>query len=270
MSLKKFLTSRIFFLNLIIAIILVIALVALTMQRLKSYTRHGESFPTPNLEGLSLNEVEEIISQSNLNFKVIDSLYAENALPGTVIEQVPNPGFMVKQNRVIFLTIMPVMAEKVTLPKLTDISFRQALGLVESAGLVLGKITYEPSEFNNLVLKVEQDTSEVREGDVVQKGSSLNFVIGTNSRIQDIPVPDLTGMPHLEAEELINSYMLKIGRVHWDVTIVSAEDSMAAFVWKQNPGTHIRFVSMGTSLDMWLTTDTLKLPQPEIIEPLQE
>lgn len=270
MSLKKFLASRVFFLNLLIAIVLLAGILAFTMFRLKTYTRHGESFPTPNLEGLSINEVEGIISESNLKFKVVDSLYAKNALPGTVIEQVPGPGFMVKQNRVISLTIMPVMAEKVALPKLTDISFRQALGLIESAGLVLGKITYQPSEYNNLVLKVEQDTSEVFEGDIIQKGSSLNFVIGSNRRVQDIPLPDLIGMPHLQAEELITSYMLKIGEVNWDATIVSPEDTMAAFVWKQSPGKHIRFVSMGTNVELWLTTDTLKLPQPEIIEPQQE
>ena len=267
MSLKKFLTSRIFFLNLFIAVVVVIAIIAFTMQRLKSYTRHGESFPTPNLEGLSLGEVEEIITQNNLQFKVTDSLYAENAIPGTVIEQVPGPGFMVKQNRVIFLTIMPVMAEKVELPKLTDISFRQALGLIESSGLIAGKITYEPSEYNNLVLKVEQDTTELFEGDIVSKGSSINFVIGTNSRIQDIPLPDLIGMKSKAAGELIKSFMLKSGKVNWDENINTTQDTLAAFVWKQFPGKNIRFVSMGTAIDIWLTTDSLKLPQPEVNEP---
>jgi hypothetical protein len=50
MSLKKFLTSRVFLINVFIALVLVVALVAITMQRLKTYTRHGEDFPTPNLE----------------------------------------------------------------------------------------------------------------------------------------------------------------------------------------------------------------------------
>jgi beta-lactam-binding protein with PASTA domain len=174
---------------------------------------------------------------------------------------------MVKQNRVVFLTIMPVMAEKVTLPKLTDISFRQALGLIESAGLVAGEITYQTSEYNNLVLKVAQDTTTLFEGDIVGKGSSIDFVIGTNSRVQDIPLPDLTGLKHKAARELIRSYMLKQGKVSWDEDIFSSEDSVSAFVWKQYPGKNIRFVSLGTSIDIWLTTDSLKLPQPDVNEP---
>lgn len=266
MSLKKFFTSRAFFIQLILAIILVAIIISFTLQRLKSYTRHGESFPVPQLEGLSINEVEAVIGQNNLKFKVIDSLYATGALPGTVIEQVPNAGFKVKQNRVIFLTIMPIMSEKVALPKLTDISFRQALGLIENCGLVLGEITYEPSEYNNLVLKVEQDTTEILEGDIIQKGSSVNFVIGTNSGVQDTPLPDLTGMQYLQAEELLSSYMLNTSTVEWDKTIISSEDSLSAFIWKQYPSKNIRLVSLGTSVDLWLTLDSLKLPQPALNE----
>ena len=268
MSLKKFFTSRAFFIQIILAIILVAIIITFTLQRLKSYTRHGESFPVPQLEGLSINEVETVIGQNNLNlkYKIIDSLYANDALPGTVIEQVPSAGFHVKQNRVIFLTIMPTMSEKVALPKLTDISFRQALGLIENCGLILGKITYEPSEYNNLVLKVEQDTTEILEGDIIQKGSSVDLVIGTNSGVQDTPLPDLTGMSYLQAEELLSSYMLNTGTVEWDETIISSEDTLFAFIWKQYPSKNIRLVSLGTSVDFWLTLDSLKLPQPVLKE----
>lgn len=266
MSLKKFFTSRAFFTQLILALILVAIIITFTLQRLKTYTRHGESFPVPQLEGLSINEVEAVIDQNNLKYKIIDSLYATDALPGTVIEQVPSAGFHVKQNRVIFLTIMPIMSEKVALPKLTDISFRQALGLIENSGLILGKITYESSEYNNLVLKVEQDTTEIFEGEIIQKGSSVDLVIGTNSGVQDTPLPDLTGMSYLQAEELLSSYMLNTGEVEWDETIISSEDTLSAFIWKQYPSKNIRLVSLGTSVDFWLTLDSLKLPQPVLNE----
>jgi beta-lactam-binding protein with PASTA domain len=246
---------------------LVSILIVITLQKLKTYTRHGESFPVPVLEGLSISELEDIIAQNNLQYKIIDSLYAEGAAPGTVIEQVPGAGFMVKQNRIIFLTIQPIMSEKVSLPKLTDISFRQALGLIETSGLVVGDITYEPSEYNNLVLKVEQDTTEIFEGEIIQKGAKINLTIGRNSSIQDTPLPDLTGMTYNQAKELISSYMLKTGDVEWEENIILPEDSLAAFVWKQYPGKNIRFVSIGTSIDFWLTLDSLKLPQPEIIQP---
>ena len=52
MSFKKFLTSRIFFKNLIAAMAITVALVTLTMWSLKIYTRHGQAFALPDLKGM--------------------------------------------------------------------------------------------------------------------------------------------------------------------------------------------------------------------------
>ncbi|HSH19573.1 MAG TPA: PASTA domain-containing protein [Draconibacterium sp.] len=264
MSLKKFLTSRAFLIQIILAIILVAIIISFTLYRIKTYTRHGESFPVPNLEGLSIQEVENVVDQNNLKYEIIDSLHVDNALPGTVIEQVPSAGFRVKKNRVIFLTIKSTIPEKVVLPKLTDVSFRQALGLIENCGIVLGKVTYEPSEYNNLVLKVEQNSTEIFQGDIIEKGSTVDFVIGSNSGLQDTPLPDLTGKSFQEAEELLTSYRLNTGTVIWGQAIISSDDTLSAFVWKQYPSKNIKLVSLGTSVDLWLTLDSLKLPQPTL------
>ena len=267
MSLKKFFTSRTFLIQLALALLLIAVIIIITLQRLDSYTRHGESFPVPNLKGLSISQVETIIDQHNLQFRIIDSLHVDDALPGTVIDQVPSAGFKVKKNRVILLTIKSTIPEQVVLPKLTDISFRQALGLIENCGLVLGKITYEPSEYNNLVLKVEQNSAEILQGDVIAKGSNVDLVIGSNTGVQDTPLPDLTGKSFTDAEELLKSYMLNTGVIIWDQSIISSEDSLSAYVWKQYPGKNIKLVSLGTSVDLWLTNDSLKINRPLLKKP---
>jgi len=266
MSLKNFITSRVFLKHLTLAVLLVALVIFITLQRLNSYTHHGESFPVPNYKGLTMNEIEAIADEHNLKFQIIDSMHFDDAKPGAVVEQVPEAGFKVKRNRIIFLTINSSVPEKVVLPKLTDISFRQALGLMENCGVVPGNITYQPSEYNNLVLKVEQNTTELKQGDIVQKGSSIDLVIGSNSGVQDTPLPNLTGMTFSEADTLLTSYMLNTGTLIWDESVITSEDSLSAVVWKQYPGKNIRLVSLGTSVDLWLTLDSLKIPQPTLKE----
>jgi beta-lactam-binding protein with PASTA domain len=266
MSLKNFITSRVFLKHLILAIILVLVIITVTLQRLKSYTRHGESFPVPNFKGLMIDEIETVATQYHLKYQIIDSLHFNDAKPGAVVEQVPEAGFRVKKNRIVFLTINSTVPEMVVLPKLTDISFRQALGLIENCGILPGKITYEPSEYNNLVLKVEQNEQELIQGDIIHKGSSVDLVIGSNSGVQDTPLPNLTGMTHNEADTLLTSYKLNTGTLIWDESVITAEDSLAAFIWKQYPGTNIKLVSLGTSVDLWLTLDSLKILQPALKE----
>ncbi len=267
MSLKNFITSRVFLKHLILAILLVIVIIAFTLQRLKSYTRHGESFPVPNFKGLTIDEIDAVAEQNHLKYEIVDSMHIDDAKPGAIVEQVPVAGFKVKKNRIVFLTVNSTVPEKVVLPKLTDISFRQALGLIENCGLIPGKITYEPSEYNNLVLKVEQNDVELVQGDVIEKGSSVDLVIGSNSGVQDTPLPDLTGMTYGEAEPLLKSYLLHPGVLIWDESIITSEDSLSAIIWKQYPGKNIRLVSLGTTVDLWLTLDSLKIHQSAVKEP---
>jgi beta-lactam-binding protein with PASTA domain len=266
MSLKNFIRSRTFLKQLVLAIIIVVAIVVIVLQQLKSYTHHGESYPVPDFTGLTIDEIEEIANQAHVKYEIIDSMHFDDANPGAVVEQVPEPGFKVKKNRVVFLTINSTGAEMVVLPKLTDISFRQALGLMENCGLKPGKITYQPSEFNNLVLAVGQDLKVLMKGDILEKGSSVDLVIGSNSGIQDTPLPNLTGMTYAEAKSLLTSYMLNTGSLIYDATIITSEDTLASIIWKQYPGKNIRTVSLGTSVDLWLTLDSNKISQPVLME----
>jgi beta-lactam-binding protein with PASTA domain len=262
MSLKNFITSWTFFKHLVLSIIIVVAIIAIVLQQLKSYTHHGESYPVPDFSGLTIDEIEATADQANLKFEVIDSMHFDGAAPGAVVEQVPEPGFKVKKNRIVFLTINSTVAEMVVLPKLTDISFRQALGLIENCGLILGKITYQPSEYNNLVLNVEQASKVLQQGDKIQKGSSVDLVIGSNSGIQETHLPNLIGMKYSDAKSMLTTYLLNVGSLICDGTIITSEDTLSASVWKQYPGNNLRTVSLGTSVDLWLTLDSNKISQP--------
>ncbi len=260
MSIKKFLVSRIFFLNLAIATLLIAGLIFITLQSIKSYTRHGQSKPVPDFSGMSQAEAKDVAARQNLKIVIIDSVYTNEVEPGTVVEQQPNAGFGVKENRIISLTINSTEKERVLLPKLTDISFRQAKVLVENCGLVLGNISYQPSEYNNLVLKIEQDSVEVFPGDVLLKGSKVDFVIGRDAQNENIPLPNLEGMAIDSAKNILAGAMLNFGVLLYDETILTAEDSINAIVWRQRPDPEFTtMIELGTSVDLWVTVDQEKI-----------
>ncbi len=260
MSIKKFLVSRTFFIHLLIAIALVASLLFITMLVLNAYTRHGQSYPVPDMYGLSDTEAAKIAEQQNLKAVVIDSVFNDQVAPGAVVEQQPRAGFGVKENRTIFLTINSTQKEKVVLPKLTNISFRQAQVLVENCGLLIGEISYQPSEYNDLVLKIEQDSVEVFEGNVLVKGSKVDFVIGRDPENQQTPLPNLIGLKPEEAKEILTDAMLNFGVLIYDETIVTAEDSTNAVIWRQRPDAKISSsVKLGTSVDLWITVDEEKI-----------
>ncbi|MBN2635749.1 MAG: PASTA domain-containing protein [Prolixibacteraceae bacterium] len=265
MSLQKFFTSRAFIINLLLAVVLAFIIILGIMQWLKVYTHHGEAHAVPDFSGLMGEEIAILAKQNNLKFEIVDSIYDNEALPGVVVEQQPEAGFGVKQNRKIFLTINSLQREMVQLPKLTDISFRQAQVLAENTGIIIGNIYYAPSEYDDLVLRILKDSIPLNAGEMVLKGSSIDLVLGRNQGNEDTHLPDLTGVNITDAKIVLTNSMLNTGVLIYDETCVNADDSLNAFVWRQYPSvTNTKKIRLGSSVDLWLTTDSLKITPPEM------
>ncbi|NQU86263.1 MAG: PASTA domain-containing protein [Mariniphaga sp.] len=260
MSLKKFLLSYHFLKNLIIAVVIAILLITITMIGLRIYTHHGDGYPVPNLIGLDESEVIAKVESVKMNYQIIDSAYINSSEPGCVIDQVPKPGFEVKRNRTILITINAKAPEQVVLPKLRNISFRQAQVLIENSGLQMGEISYKPSEFNTLVLSVFSDSIEVYLGDILEKGSTIDLEIGKGSGFEKTSLPDLIGLKISEARMVITDAMLNQGVIIYDESILSLEDSINARLWKQLPDPKVTpTIELGTSIDIWVTINEDKL-----------
>ena len=270
MSLRNFLTSRVFFINLFLVLVIVILIIFFVMQWLQVYTHHGEANPVPDFSGMTIDEIAATAAQNNLDYEITDSVYDDSAQPGAVVEQQPEAGFKVKQNRKIFLTINSTQRERIALPKLTNISFRQAQVLAENSGITIGNIYYEPSEFNDLVLRVEQDSLPINTGDMILKGSSIDLVLGRSHGNEDTSLPDLTGITISDAKIVLTNAMLNMGVLIYDTTCKDAEDSLNAFVWRQYPSQkNTKKIGLGSSVDLWLTVDSIKIASPEELEEIE-
>ncbi len=264
MSFKKFILSRTFLKHFAVAVALISVLTFITMQSLKGYTHHGESHLVPDFSGMSVQEAVVTADAQSVRIEVADSVYSEEVPPGVIVDQVPEAGFKVKQNRVVFLTINSMSPEQVALPKLTDISFRQAQVLVENSGLQVGQIFYQPSEYNDLVLNVQIDSVDIFPGKMLNKGTSVNLIIGRTHGNTETPLPDLTGLTREETRNTLTNAMLNLGVSIFDKTVITKQDSLDALVWKQQPSTDVtQNVYLGSSVDIWLTLDTAKFQTPE-------
>ncbi|RIJ46879.1 PASTA domain-containing protein [Maribellus luteus] len=267
MSLKKFLISRIFWINLLIAVVLVAALTAITLSSLKSYTHHGISYSVPDLSGMTYDEAKQVAEASLLKVELLDSVYDKNVSPGAVVDQVPKANQQVKEGRLIYLTINASEAEMVTIPKLTDISFRQAQVLLENCGLTIDSISYQPSEYTDLVLNAFQNEKELAEGDRLEKGSSVVLVVGQSRGNMETILPNLNGMFIDDARLALTNARLNMGVVIYDHSITTKEDTLNARIWKQMPDSRlVQKVYLGSSVDLWLTVDNEKLTSDEAIE----
>ncbi len=260
MSLKQFLTSRIFFQQLLLVIAVTLGFIILLLMALRIYTFHGEAFPVPDVYGMTEDQFEEALDDADLKYKVVDSSYNEQLKPGAVIDQIPEAGHKVKRDRTIFLTLNAVSPGSVIFPRVTDISHRQAIVQLESVGLIPGKVTFEPSEFQNLVLKAKLNGREIGEGEMVIVGSTIDLVLGSGHSGNSTVLPDLKGMTLGEARIALANNSLNLGSHFFDETIATPSDSLIARVFRQHPQPKYSFqTSAGTEVDIWLTTDDSKL-----------
>jgi len=262
MSLKQFLKSKDFLKNLGLAIAIAVIILFATLLWLSIYTRHGQSKPVPDLYGLSIEEAEKTVKENKMRFEVSDSVYTNVVPRGHVVEQHPLAGAEVKKNRRIMVIINAFQPEMVEMPDLLELSKRQAMALLESSGLELGKLNYKPDLTIDYVLEQLHNGKAVEPGDSIQKGSLIDLVLGKGLSNRRTPIPDLVGLGIDAARERILASSLNIGTFTFDSTISSAEDSADAFVFKQNPPyNEENMLQLGSSVYVWFTTDSMKMPR---------
>ncbi len=232
-----------------------------TLIVLRHYTHHGEALPVPDVRGLTIAEAGKTLNAQKLRWQLTDSVYVTTVKPGAVVNQNPEPNSKVKENRNIFLTINALSPEKVKMPDVVGVTFRQAKTMLESQGLSVGKMTYVPDIAKNNVLKQMYKGREIGKGSVVVKGSEIDLVLGRGLSDERTVVPNIAGLNLTDAREHLTKYSLNLGVIIFDNTVNTSADSIKAFIWQQKPsGDGSATLQLGASVDVWLTTDETKNP----------
>lgn len=247
----NFLISKVFFINLLIACVIIIMVFGFTYKWLESYTNHGNTVTIPDLRGMKRNEVNNFLKDKTLKFKIADSsIYTLNKPPGSVLEQDPAPGSKAKEGRTIYLTVTKIVPPKIKMPNLIDVSYRQATDILFSYGLMAGKIIYKPDLCKNCVLAYEINGLPLKSGTEIAKGTAIDLILGDGFGKTKVEVPQLYGLTFDEAMFVLRGSALNAGAVIFDDNV---RDSSQALVYKQNPIPGTELISQGEAIDIFLS-----------------
>lgn len=258
MKLIRFVKSKTFILNIILLLILGVAIGFLVDSYLESYTKHNKTIIVPNLSGLSIEEASQVLDSLKLGYEVIDSSeFNVKVIPGGIVDQYPEKLSLVKEDREIKLTVNPLTPRKVALPDFTDRTKRRAIYDLESMGLVVGELIYQPNLAKDVVLDIKIDGQSVQPGTLIAKGTTIDLILGQGLSYEKVNVPYVIELSLEEAKEKILASSMNLGVVLYDDDVV---DSTTAFVYKQNPyASKTPNGFLGGSVDLWLTESQNKI-----------
>lgn len=178
----KFLTSRVFLIQLGLAALVTVLLAVLVLQWLKSSTQHGEFVEVPDLSKRSVMEMHEVLSVSGLRYEVVDSANFDPEYPRfSVIEQNPPAGSKVKENRKIYVTVNPSGYKKVSVPDIIQVTRRNATSMLRAVGLEVSEVTYIDELGKDMVYRIRYQGQYIKPGDKLPRTSRIELVCGNGT-----------------------------------------------------------------------------------------
>lgn len=205
MSLRAYLTSRVFVLQMLSAFAIVAAIAYLFFHWITFTTHHGQEITVPDLTKLSAEQAEEKLASLDLDYIILDTVDFRPDYPKlTIVEQEPKAGSKVKEGRKIYIKINASKYTMVSLPDLIEKTYRQAVPTLEAVGLQEGTITYKPYLGKDMVLEMRMNGKKLKAGDKVLKSSKIDLVLGdgkiTYEETVDSTAVDTTKMPVIDGE----------------------------------------------------------------------
>lgn len=270
----KFITRKNVFVNILVAIALMLGLLFLLLWALGFITRHGEYEKVPVVTGKPVEEAVKILEAKGFAVEVQDSVWKAGLAPLSVVRQTPDGDQMVKSERRIYLTINRSQPPLVDLPNMVGLSYRNAALYLQQLGLKLGDTTRRPDIAKDAVLEQRYRGQITGPGTKVFQGSAIDFVLGSGIGDEEFEMPDLRGLTFREAKALISGMGLTVANPLAD----GVRDTANAYVYKQNPERitelqdgfkQVNKIRPGQSVDLWLSVekreifDTLSPPKVE-------
>lgn len=219
--------------HLYMAVAAVAVVVFALFSMLDVITRHNQELEVPSFAGLSVADAQALAQQNHMRLEVTDSVHIIKMAPGVVYKQNPQVGSKVKKNRRILLTINANTPKMVKMPSLVGHSLRQAQSELSSQQLRVGKLIYERDLATNNVLEQLYNGKPIEPGVELECESVIDIKLGLNDADSVAIVPDLAGKPYAIIKDFLIDNSLNLGKVYFDNTVVTLQDSLAAFAYKQ-------------------------------------
>ncbi|PIB29859.1 PASTA domain-containing protein [Maribacter sp. 4G9] len=175
----RFLKSKTFLIQIGLAIGVLTVLIFLVFRWLNSSTNHGEFVEVPDFSKLSVMEMRQKVENAGLRYEVVDSANYNPEYPRfSIIEQNPSAGTKVKTNRKIYFTVNPSGYKKVTVPKIIQVTKRNASSMLKAVGLDVQKVTYIDQLGKDMVYYIKYKGKDIKPGDKLPKTSKIELICG--------------------------------------------------------------------------------------------
>lgn len=247
-----FLGRKKFYIHLLIAIVLSLAILWLVLISLDAFTRHGKVFVVPDLYGKSIQELAKNSYDDFFDFQIIDSVFDKKLKKGSIILQNPQAGSKVKKGRHVYLTIVAEMPEIVAMPNLKNLSLRQAMVTLEASELLVGRLEYTDYFARNAIVDQVLNNEPIEPGTELRKGSIIDLIIGEGDMSTNVALPMLIGMPKDEVKKELNYAYLNLGNEYY----IDVDDTAQARVYRSDPMPLTNnMLRLGQKVDIWYRSD---------------
>ncbi len=181
MTVKEFyqrITGRYLWGNLLAMLLTLVVVIVGVFVFLNFYTHHGETIAVPDLRGQRTEVAMRKLEALGMRGEVVDTGYNPRELADVILDQDLEPGYQVKVNRLIRLTVNAASPRPVALPDIADnCSLREAKMRLEILGFRLTPIRRIRGDLD-WVYAVEARGKEVRKGDKLNVNIPLTLVVG--------------------------------------------------------------------------------------------
>ena len=249
MSFLGFLIRKNFYIHLGISLILSVVLLLIVIGSLKIYTRHGDAFVVPDLEGQLHDQLYENEASHVFNFLVTDSVYDNSLIPGSVIKQNPSAGSKAKEGRTIYLTVVSYAPKMSIMPELKDLTVRQAVTTLKTNGLKVRRLLFTPHFAGNSVLGQYFNEDTLLAGTEILEGSEIDLLAGLGEN-QIARVPVVVGLTRDEARGTLQIASFNAGAEHY----LDKADPIHSRVYRQYPPWNVEMLP-GDSVTLYFRSD---------------
>ena len=202
MRLRNYLTTTVFFAQMVAALLIVGVLGFLFFHWITFVTNHGEEITVPNLSKMTPEQAETVLDEFDLDYEIIDTVdYIADFPKLTIVQQEPTAGSKVKGGRTLYLKINAATFTMVALPDLIEKTHRQAVPTLKAVGLLEGEITYKPYVGKDMVLEMWMNGKKINPGTKVLKSSKIDLVLGDGKVVFEETASD--SIPDTEPQDSI-------------------------------------------------------------------
>jgi beta-lactam-binding protein with PASTA domain len=255
-----FITRKPFWVNFLAAIGLGLLIIFFLLQLLGWMTKHGEYLTVPKVKGKGTAEAIRLLESQGFEVVIQDSVYTDSLARGTVIKQLPEPNSTVKINRAVFITVNRYVPPMIAMPSLEGKSMNFAIDILRRSHLQLQDTLFRPDFMKGSVIEQQFQGVRISAGTKLQWGSAVTLVIGGGLQDENIPVPELLGLTYGQAKSQLDSMGITLS----PVPDLSVRDTLAAFVYRQNPmrlndEKQLNYIRPGMVMDLWLSREMIYL-----------